>query len=136
MYYVDNDEFIIEHYKNRERGFIKVAEFNKAFAGYCLIHFPAEEDNLANKAGIIDNTIIAHIESLGVSKKFRGHGLQKLFINDALAELRGMDVKKAYCTVSPDNTYSLRNFFETGFIKIAEKELYGRYKRLILTRGV
>jgi ribosomal protein S18 acetylase RimI-like enzyme len=136
IYYIDNDEFIIGHYKNRERGFIKVAEFNKAFAGYCLIQFPSEEENLGNKAGINNNIIIAHIESLGVSKNFRGHGLQKLLISNALAELRGMGVKKAYCTVSPDNKYSLRNFMETGFIKIAEKELYGGYKRLILTREV
>jgi ribosomal protein S18 acetylase RimI-like enzyme len=138
IYYLDNDEFIIGHYKNRERGFIKVAEFNNTFAGYCLIQFPSEEENLGNKAGIINNNniIIAHIESLGVSKKFRGHGLQKLLISNAIAELSGMGVKKAYCTVSPDNTYSLRNFIETGFIKIAEKELYGGYKRLILTRDV
>jgi ribosomal protein S18 acetylase RimI-like enzyme len=137
IYYVDNDEFIIGHYKNRARGFIKVAEFNKTFAGYCLIQFPSEEENLGNKAGIINNNIIiAHIESLGVSKNFRGHGLQKLLINNALTELRRMGVKKAYCTVSPDNKYSLKNFIETGFIKIAEKELYGGYKRLILARDV
>jgi ribosomal protein S18 acetylase RimI-like enzyme len=137
MYYVDNDEFIIGHYKNRERGFIQVAEFNNTFAGYCLIQFPSEEENLGNKAGIIThNMIIAHIESLGVSKKFRGHGLQKLLISNALAELRGMGVKKVYCSVSPDNKYSLRNFIVTGFIKIAEKELYGGYKRLILAREV
>jgi ribosomal protein S18 acetylase RimI-like enzyme len=137
IYYVDSDEFIIGHYKNRERGFIKVAEFNNTFAGYCLIQFPSEEENLGNKAGVINNnSIIAHIESLGVSKKFRGHGLQKLLISNALAELRRMGVEKAYCTVSPDNKYSLRNFIEIGFIKIAEKELYGGYKRLILTREV
>jgi ribosomal protein S18 acetylase RimI-like enzyme len=137
IYYVDNDEFIMEHYKNKERGFIKIAEFNKTFAGYCLIQFPSEEENLSNKAGISNNDIIiAHIESLGVPKGFRGHGLQKLLISNALTELKTMDVKKAYCTVSPENKYSLRNFIETGFIKIAEKELYGGYKRLILTREV
>jgi GNAT superfamily N-acetyltransferase len=49
---------------------------------------------------------------------WRGYGLQKLFIERAIAEARKAGAKAILATVSPQNSYSMENFLSKGFTVI------------------
>ena len=50
--------------------------------------------------------------------EWRGFGLQKLFIDRAIAEAREAGAKAVLATVSPRNSYSMDNFLSKGFTVI------------------
>lgn len=69
-----------------------------------------------------------------VHPEYTGYGLQRLFLKlkDSIAKAIGASA--ALATVSPDNTMSLNNLIENGFVIIDEKQMYGDFYRYIMRK--
>ena len=70
------------------------------------------------------------IKLIIVKKNFRGKGLQRKIIK--IFEDKIEEKSLILATVSPLNSYSLRNFLKCGYKILTEKKMYGGYNRLIL----
>lgn len=103
---------------------------------YASLAFPSiAPDNLGWdlgwKAQIVEHC--AKLDTIVVDPAYRGHGLQRTLIQCCLSYAR---VPDPYCmvltTVSPENTYSLRNVQSEGFQILKRMEKYGGKDRYIL----
>lgn len=67
-----------------------------------------------------------------VSPRWRGYGLQRIFIQWSIDKACAMNISQVLTTVSPDNHYSYNNFTALGFKHIKTAIKYGGVKRDIL----
>lgn len=98
--------------------------------------FPIEEENLVLDLGdMFKDKDALILDYVVVHKEVRGYGLQSmlLFMAECIARNH---VKTGICAVtSPNNTHSIKNFFEAGYSLIETKKKY-RSIRHYLWKGI
>ena len=75
----------------------------------------------------------ANADSAVVPPDWRGNGLQRAMLEAALP-LLPPQITHLGATVSPDNSYSLRNAQAGGFVIRCRREMYGGYDRYLLEK--
>ena len=104
LFVKDDREYVFKHVN--DEGFILVAE-EDAIVGYLMVHYCEYDED-------VNLHHIAYMDSVGVKKCARGHGLMKKLILEAQELL-----KDEYCyymaTVHPMNCYSLNVLLELGY---------------------
>ena len=75
----------------------------------------------------------AKADSAVVHPDWRGNGLQRAMLEAALP-LLPPQITHLGATVSPDNSYSLRNAQAGGFVIRCRREMYGGYDRYLLEK--
>ena len=75
----------------------------------------------------------ANADSAVVHPDWRGNGLQRAMLEAALP-LLPPQITHLGATVSPDNSYSLRNAQAGGFVIRCRREMYGGYDRYLLEK--
>ena len=131
---ITNEEFT----ESVEKDYVIGAYNENELVGFCLMIVNRETDrNLAPdiKESCIDT---ATFDAVVVSKSFRGHALQKRFINLSCEIAKTLNPKPRFmsATVSPDNFFSKRNFLQSGFIIKDKKEKYGGNMRLVVAKEI
>lgn len=69
-----------------------------------------------------------------VDPDFRGYGLQRIFNKLRISAALKLGATEGLVTISPNNSYSLRNFLILNFEIVEERELYGGKSRYILRK--
>lgn len=140
FFFADDNEFIRDHVELR--GFILLAEVEGKTAGFLIIRFPGkDQDNLIHnipaKMGISkdESDHVAHFESVAVLSEYRGMGIQKALMMEAMKYLEGTSHYYYMATVHPDNNASLNNLTSCGFQIIDTVKKYGGLIRYILFRA-
>ena len=103
-----------------------------------LVKFPRlAEENLGYDIGLEKEELykVAHLESVVVLPKHRGHGLQGKLISFAEQQIDKTQYSYLMATVSPDNLPSLHTFQKNGYEIIKVTEKYGGLKRCILLKN-
>ena len=108
-----------------------------AVAAFLIVRYPRMNgDNLGWDIGMDVSKLcrVAHMESVAVSRDFRGLGMMKELIRrgEALAKANGCCY--SMCTVSPDNPWSLNNMLACGYEIVATVPKYGGVMRHILKK--
>ena len=75
----------------------------------------------------------ANADSVIVHPDWRGNGLQRILLEDALPLLRP-GIVGIGATVSPGNPYSLNNAKACGFEIVSRREMYGGHDRYLLAK--
>ena len=75
----------------------------------------------------------ANADSVIVHPDWRGNGLQRILLEDALPLLRP-GIVGIGATVSPGNPYSLNNAKASGFEIVCRREMYGGHDRYLLAK--
>ena len=75
----------------------------------------------------------ANADSVIVHPDWRGNGLQRILLEDALPLLRP-GIVGIGATVSPGNPYSLNNAKASGFEIVSRREMYGGHDRYLLAK--
>lgn len=135
VYVTDDENFIRRNIS--EDGFTFLAECDGIRVGFLIVHVPGDsEENLGRAAGLPDKELpyTAHMESAAVLPKYWGHGIQRMLMMEAEKELRRRGFRYAAATVSPANLYSMENCMKMGYIKVDEREMYGKTTRDIVFR--
>ena len=135
-YVADDIDFLKRHIK--EDGYILKCVIEGKIVAFLIVRYPMfSEDNLGQYLPQVTKEMlqkVAHIESVAVLPKFRGHQLQKRLLE--MAEMIEKEKNTIYfmATVHPDNIYSSRNFKEQGYRCLLETRKYGGLKRVILLK--
>ncbi len=88
--------------------------------------------NLGKDAGVPWQTAFT-FDVVVSDPEWRGYGLQKLFIERAIAEAKKAGAKTVLATVAPQNSYSMKNFLAKRFIVIrGDLSKYAGLKRSLL----
>lgn len=110
----------IEFFKSmvKERGVTLVAVVEGAVVGYAVLDLQlrGEQSNL-RKLGL-DGTArsyVVNFEVCMVLEKYRGQGIQKLFLSRTFDYAKSGGYRHIYTTAHPDNTASVRNLQAFGF---------------------
>lgn len=131
---ITEEEFL----ESVEKDYVIGAYNKNELVGFCLMIKNREtERSLAPDIKEI-STRTATFDAVVVSKNYRGHALQKRFINLSCEIARNFNPKPKFmaATVSPDNLFSKRNFLDSGFIIKDEKEKYGGNLRLVVAKEI
>lgn len=158
-YEADDREYVARHIV--AEGFTLIAKYKDLPVAFLMLRYPGmSEDNLimdmiglkegkyvpllginavnlcADKdAAITDiREKTVHFESAAVLETFRGHGLQKRMIKEALDILKTKEFRFYFATVHPENAASLKSLKEFGFKEIDRLIKYGGMERLLLFR--
>lgn len=103
---------------------------------YASLAFPGEaSDNLGWDLGWNADTVrrCAKLDTIVVDPNYRGHGLQRTLITHCLSYAKAPDPDCfVLTTVSPANTYSLRNMQSKGFQILKRMIKYGGRDRYVL----
>ena len=107
-------------------------------AGFFMVDFPGIGDrNLGNHLSLSKEEMqkVAHMDSVVILPRYRGHKLQYKLIEAAEEVLRRETNYGIWmATVHPDNRYSLSNVQALGYKIVAEALKYGGYPRYILKK--
>ena len=130
----------IDRYKNFiNDGFSFVVCHNDIIVGFLLTYilrddktefFKIIKDNYNNTQNIIE------VVNVGLLKEYRGFGLHSKMLKELNILLKNSNIEYLVCTVHPDNTYSLNNFFANGYNKFLKTSLYGGLERYILIKDI
>lgn len=140
-YEADDREYVRRHI--REEGFTLIAKADEVPAGFLMIRYPGlNEDNLlmdmidkADAEKPEEQLLKAlHFESAAVLSSFRGHGIQKKLMLEALELLKSTNYLYYLATVHPDNAASLISLKQCGFKVVGRLTKYGGMDRLLLYR--
>lgn len=74
-----------------------------------------DEGYVATVQGVMDRGPIGAIQNLGVVPSYRGQGLGKALIRQALAGFRGEGLRRAYLEVTAENAGAVRLYRDAGF---------------------
>lgn len=134
-WFVSDDAAWIEAHVEKQ-GFIMAAETeDRKIAAFFIVAFPeADEKNLGHEILLADQELllVAHMDSVAVSPKYRGNHLQGQLLEAAEKELEGYPHKYLLCTVHPDNHASLHTMLRYGYVIVATKEKYhGRLRHIL-----
>lgn len=133
LFFCDDLNYVRE--RMEDKGFAIKAEYAGKIVGSLIVNFPGmDEDNLGRDISlpVQEYKKVAHIESTVVDEKYRGYGLQDKMMNYAEEIIVAKGYVHLMATVSPDNTYSLRNFQKNGYKIMKVKEKYGGLMRAVL----
>ena len=134
----DNAEYTYEMLgSGRGIGYKAVDTDTGETAGVFMATIPGMgQENLGRDAGLADGelSLVAHMDSIVILPKYRGHKLQYRLMQTAEGDLRAKGFKYLMCTVHPDNCYSRNNIVSQGYESVAVKEKYGGYVREIFLK--
>ncbi len=82
----------------------------------------SHEGYVATVQGVVDRGPIGAIQNLGVVPSYRGLGLGRALIRQALAGFRGAGVNRVYLEVTAENAQAIRLYRDAGFRR--SKTLY------------
>lgn len=104
--------------------------------GYLIVRFCGQSEH--NYAAFMDVPRTewehwANADSVIVHPDWRGNGLQRILLEDALPLLRP-GIVGIGATVSPGNPYSLNNAKASGFEIVSRWEMYGGHDRYLLAK--
>lgn len=104
--------------------------------GYLIVRFCGQSEH--NYAAFMDVPRTewehwANADSVIVHPDWRGNGLQRILLEDALPLLRP-GIVGIGATVSPGNPYSLNNAKASGFEIVSRREMYGGHDRYLLAK--
>lgn len=119
------------------RGYMAIDAESGQTAGVFMATVPGmSEENLGRDAGLPEEDLLlaAHMDSIAVLPRFRGHGLQYRLMQKAEADLRTEGFRYLLCTVHPDNHHSLDNVLRQGYQIMTVKEKYGGRIRAVLMK--
>jgi L-amino acid N-acyltransferase YncA len=144
-YVADDETFIRRHIETA--GFTLLAFCDRKPAGFLIVRIPGkEEDNLGsylcsewekNHLDPMQELLMtAHMESVVVRPAFRGHGIQKALLREAIRLLQEQDFHHLMATVHPDNLASLSSFQACGFQILSTVKKYGGLRRHILYQSL
>lgn len=109
-------------------------------AGVFIIVYPGKEnpDNLGYDIELPSDELckVAHMDTIVVHPRFRGHGLQRLLVEKAEEELQKKGYRHLLCTVHPDNRFSRTNMEKAGYRCVRQALKYGGLPRLILWKKI
>ena len=121
-----------------ENGFILKAVTEKEIAGFFMVDFPGSTaHNLGNYLHMTGNQLmqVAHMDSVVILPKYRGHRLQYRLMEEAEQVIRKQtNYRILLATVHPDNIYSLQNAKARGFHVAAEVTAYQGLPRYIIRK--
>ena len=129
----DGPEFLRRHLA--EEGFLLKAVADHAVAGFLMVRFPGrQEDNLGFDLGLSpgERDQVAHMESVVVLPRYRGHGIQKTLLRAAEDILAPLPYRRYLATVHPQNLPSLRSFQALGYEILRTTVKYGGLSRHIV----
>lgn len=109
------------------------------FAGLFTTIFPGlGPENLGRDLGFSDEDLIksAHMETVVIAPKYRGHHLQARLMAKAEEDLKAAGYKHLLCTIHPENPYSLNNALSLGYKVEKLVEKYGGLPRNILLKEI
>ncbi len=116
MFFADSKEFISETIDGL--GFGLIAEKGKDVVAYMVVRYPGLcEDNLGRYLSFDEEMLMktALLDSVVVKAEFRGHGLQKLLIEEAEKRIREAGFVHFMAKTHPDNRASLKSFISRGY---------------------
>lgn len=140
-WFVADDEEYICRMLTTERGigYKAVDENSGQAAGVFMAAIPGREaGNLGRDAGLGEEELpfVAHMDSVAVLARYRGHRLQYRLMQTAEADLKKAGFRYLMCTVHPDNHYSRNNIISQGYESVCVKEKYGGYVREIFLKRI
>lgn len=109
------------------------------FAGLFITICPElGAENLGRDLEFSDHDLVksAHMETVIISPKYRGHHLQARLMAKAEEDLKASGYKHLLCTIHPDNKYSLNNALSLGYNIQKLTEKYGGLPRYILLKEI
>ena len=72
-----------------------------------------------------DLTPVAELSRLGVAAEYQNHGIARILLQEAMAELKSQGYKAAHILVAKDNVKALRSYEKLHFTTAGECELFG-----------
>lgn len=135
-FFTDDREFIREGI--HERGFALIAQLEGEDIAYMTVRFPGtKEDNLGKYLSFDDQQLIgtAMLDSVAVKAGFRGHGIQKLLIEEAEKLARAEGYIHFLAKTHPDNRASLKSFISRGYHMMLKIHEQGT-ERVILYKSI
>jgi len=109
------------------------------FAGLFTTIFPGTgPENLGRDLGFSDEDLMksAHMETVVIAPKYRGHHLQARLMAKAEEDLNAAGYKHLLCTIHPENPYSMNNALSLGYKVEKLVEKYGGLPRNILLKEI
>lgn len=109
------------------------------FAGLFTTIFPGTgPENLGRDLGFSDEDLMksAHMETVVIAPKYRGHHLQTRLMAKAEEDLKAAGYKHLLCTIHPENPYSMNNALSLGYKVEKLVEKYGGLPRNILLKEI
>ena len=109
------------------------------FAGLFTTIFPGPgPENLGRDLGFSDEDLMksAHMETVVIAPKYRGHHLQARLMAKAEEDLKAAGYKHLLCTIHPENPYSMNNALSLGYKVEKLVEKYGGLPRNILLKEI
>ena len=109
------------------------------FAGLFTTIFPGlGPENLGRDLDFSDEDLMksAHMETVVISPKYRGHHLQAKLMAKAEEDLKEAGYKYLLCTIHPNNQYSMNNALSLGYKVEKLVKKYGGLPRNILLKEI
>ena len=72
-----------------------------------------------------DLTPVAELSRLGVAAEYQNHGIARILLQEAMAELKSQGYKAVHILVAKDNVKALRSYEKLHFATAGECELFG-----------
>lgn len=119
--------------------FIAIEKKTSAPAAVFTVTYPGfSSENLGLDAGISTDalSLVAHMDSAAVLPAYRGHGLQRKLMEYAESYLRISGYRYLFCTIHPDNQYSLNNALSLDYKIVTICEKYGGFLRAVLMKEI
>lgn len=125
--YMDTYEEIFDDMQHGAK-IIGVYNNAKDLIAYRHFGFPGRSPkNLGNDINLPEKELpkVAHLETTVVHPEYRGNSLQSLTLQQAIPLIKASGYSHLFCTVSPQNIYSLYNIMKNGLRVKALKKKYG-----------
>lgn len=106
---------------------------------YCFIIIPgSSQANLGRDINLPlrELSSVAHIQAAAVHPDYRGHGLQKMMLEEQLKNIEEQGYRHACCTVSPKNPVSLKNVLSCGLLIEALRPKLNGWCRYIMHKDL
>lgn len=133
------DHTLAQLYNGQMIGYKAVDTITHKMAGIFTIVFPGKETfNLGYDLGMTEDELlkVVHMDTAAILPEYRGHGLQKYFMEMIEEELRQEGYRYLCCTAHPDNKYSCNNILANGYQVMMTKEKYGGFLRHIFLKMI
>lgn len=139
-YVADNAEYTHKMLNSgKGRGYKAIDLETGAVAGIFMAVVPGmEPENMGYDIGLPEEelSLVAHMDSVAILPRYRGHRLQRRLMEAAESDLRREGYRYLMCTVHPDNCYSRNNVIGQGYRSMMVKEKYGGYVREVFLKQV
>ncbi|MCI8887219.1 MAG: GNAT family N-acetyltransferase [Hungatella sp.] len=139
-YMADNEEYTYRMLSTgRGMGYKAVDKKTGQTAGVFMAVLPGVgSENMGHDAGLPQEelSMVAHMDSVAVLPRYRGHRLQRRLMETAQEDLRRQGCRYLMCTVHPDNCYSRNNVISQGYESVTIKEKYGGHIREIFLKRI